>query len=75
MTIKLVHSEEGDWTGLYRDGELLVQDHRLTVEDVLEALEINFAVEQVLSQEYLNDAGRLPVKYSEIPKDVFVEVD
>lgn len=41
--IILVHGAD-DWVGLYVDGQLVAQDHRLDGQDVLEALDLNFKV-------------------------------
>jgi len=44
--IVLVDCEGGDWEGLYIDGKLADEGHRLTVYGVLTALNIEFDIEE-----------------------------
>jgi hypothetical protein len=63
-------TNEDDWEGLYIDGELEVEAHRLSVEDVLAVLGI-YAEYITCDQDWLFDRGYLP---SDL-KDVVVSDD
>lgn len=61
MDVVLMQSEEGDWQGLYINGELEVEDHSLSPSQVLDALGIpHTAVSKDLS-----DTGRCPLRLVE----------
>jgi hypothetical protein len=63
-------TNEDDWEGLYIDGKIAVQDHKLRVEDVLDALGI-CAESVTCDYDWLFDQGYLP---SDL-KDVVVQDD
>lgn len=62
MTIHLVGTAEGDWVGLYVNGELKVEDHSLSPHDVLKALGLRFTEKEV---EEL-PTGSLPQHYKDL---------
>lgn len=40
--ITFVHSEDGDWVGIYIDGVLVRQNHSYDADDMLDILEIEY---------------------------------
>lgn len=62
MTITLVYGD--DWSGLYVDGKLKFQNHRIEADDVLEALGLSF--EKKDAGEFLMITGGLPEDLSEV---------
>jgi hypothetical protein len=54
-----------DWHGLYKDGTLLVEGHKLTYEDIADALGVKIT-EKECDQEWLEDNGNLPKKLSDV---------
>jgi hypothetical protein len=55
----IVSSSSGDWSGLYKDGKLLIEDHSLRASEVLEVL--GFEVERKEAEEnWLEERGNLP---------------
>lgn len=58
-----------DWTGLYINGQLAIQNHSLSERHVLEALAkagaIEFGVAYV-DEEWLNDRGDLPESLADV---------
>jgi hypothetical protein len=42
--IKLVSAEDGDWIGLYVDGQLKIENHSLRPAEVLKALDLPFEI-------------------------------
>ena len=73
MDIVLVSSYSGDWVGLYVDGDLKAEGHRLTEYQVLRALD--FEVREIETpEEWLRyrvfggfERGCLPCSLSEVP--------
>jgi len=68
--VTFVHGDY--WMGLYADGELVREDHRIPADDALSYF-VNAHIEKVESfwvkDEWLNDQGNLPAKLSDIPKE------
>ena len=58
-------SGDADWMGLYVDGKLVLENHSLNIEDVLDALEIDFE-HPTFDSEWMEEQGTLP----EFLKDV-----
>lgn len=54
MRVHFVHSEGGDWVGLYVDGELVFSDHSLTPEKVLTILGIPYTEEDISDEDMEN---------------------
>jgi hypothetical protein len=52
-------TNEDDWEGLYIDGKIVVQNHKLSAEDVLDALGFH-AGSVTCDQDWLLDVGYLP---------------
>lgn len=44
LDIKLVTTSSGDWQGLYIDGELVCDNHRITAGDILDFLQDNLLI-------------------------------
>lgn len=60
MKISLLHSGCGDWVGMYVDGNLVIEDHRLRETELLHELRkhLNFDFENLWSKdEYLDHYG------------------
>lgn len=57
--MKIVFVEGDDWEGVYGDGKLLAEGHRLNKRDVLDALGIEYE-ELNADKQWLEDSGRLP---------------
>ena len=54
-----------DWEGLYVDGVCVRQEHRLSVKDVLEALNIDVKYKRP-DKEWIESRGHLPRQLSEV---------
>lgn len=54
-----------DWVGLYKDGNLLREDHSLAVSDVLEALGVEHET-RFADDGWLSERGWLPNKLSNV---------
>lgn len=61
--VQIVCSDEGDWEGLYIDGELKDQDHTLSVGDVLAALGVTYETYSV----EMGNGSHLPAKAADLP--------
>lgn len=61
--ITLVREVSGDWIGLYKDGELVMENHSLQEEDVLRAVDVEYAV---IHDVDLSDGASLPRKLSDL---------
>ena len=62
--------ETYDWVGIYKDDILLIEDHTLCCEQVLDALDIKYEWEEINSNDFIKmfRNGRLPKNYSEFEK-------
>lgn len=65
MKVTLVSSEDGDWEGIYVDGELKKEEHLLDAGHVLQALGILFEHKTIEMDGY--NMSRLPLKESDLP--------
>lgn len=54
-----------DWCGLYKDGKLMVEDHRLTYEDLAGVLGVTINT-ITPDQEWLEDNGKLPCNLADV---------
>lgn len=54
-----------DWEGIYVDGKLKYQTHRITAQDVLEVLGVDFTEAEV-DNEWLASGGCLPKHEAEL---------
>lgn len=61
-------TNEDDWEGLYVDGKIVVQDHKLRVEDVLAALGI-YAETVTCDHDWLLNFGYLPNNLEDVKLD------
>lgn len=61
-------SMNDDWYGLYIDGKIVMQDHALSVQEVLRALKIKFEYKECDS-EWSEDKGDLPDELDEVEFD------
>jgi hypothetical protein len=67
MKITFVDSDGGDWEGLYIDGKLVMENHRLEIHDVLKA--VGFKYKHVVADdEWLARHGSLPEQLSKLKK-------
>lgn len=62
---EIVIVNHDDWQGIYVDGKLLMQDHRLRLSDVLTALGIKLN-ERWVDGEWLETEGLLPEDLNEV---------
>lgn len=68
MTKKItIATNYDDWEGLYVDGILFTEGHKLRSEDIFEALGIHY--EEVSAGSYLENYGRLPENLDELEED------
>lgn len=60
MRIRLVQAD--DWSGVYIDGELKLEDHYIDVEDILEVIGADYTAEEPAEEQYtyLEQTGRFP---------------
>jgi hypothetical protein len=65
--IEIVSSSDGDWEGLYLNGELKAEGHSLNLWDVFEAIGLAAGFREVDS-DWLNDRGNLPTGIAELPQ-------
>lgn len=66
MTKKItIVTNEDDWEGLYLDGKLAVQDHKLRVDDVLKALGL-LADYVVCDYDWMADQSYLPSDLTDV---------
>jgi hypothetical protein len=66
MTIPTIVIVKADgWQGLYKDGKLVCEDHRVTYKDLAEALGI-VVYEKEADQGWLEDEGNLPKNLSDV---------
>lgn len=63
MKIALVDGD--DWKGLYIDGKLVMENHQLSVYDILDAISIKYKYVPV-DEDWLMARGHLPDKLSEV---------
>ena len=67
MKLHIIRSEDYDWIGLYRDGELLHEGHSIQEEDLVKLLGFE-AGHSVKDQEWFEQqGGRCP---NTLPEDV-----
>jgi hypothetical protein len=63
----VIVSNENDWEGLYVDGQLICENHSLSVHDIARAADLNLSV--VYVNEWLGEqVSSLPLKLADIPK-------
>jgi hypothetical protein len=65
MIVDLVHSEYGDWTGLYVNGSLVMEGYSLDPVDVLSALKMDYT-EHIWDAEDSIYKESLPDKLNEV---------
>lgn len=61
----MVSSASGDWEGLYVDGVLKAEGHRVRTDEVLAILGIKIE-EKECEEDWLESRGEFPVKLSEV---------
>ncbi|CCF83473.1 hypothetical protein [Nitrolancea hollandica] len=74
LVVRLV-SGESEWTGIYVNGELFMDSSSIypnTVIDALKAAGVD-AEDITVTDEWMEDVGRLPKQFSDIPEEVKVE--
>jgi len=54
--IHFIHSDTGDWTGMYIDGKLAIEGHKVTAKDVLDALGYKYT-QECHYEDYFEDNG------------------
>lgn len=67
MKITFVDDDCSDWEGMYIDGKLVVEDHRLDLYQVLDLIGVKYKYVQA-DAEWLGECGRLPDKLSKVKK-------
>jgi len=67
MKITFVDDDCGDWEGLYIDGKLVMENHRLEIYDILDAIGVKYNYVQA-DDEWLANHGRLPDELSKVKK-------
>ena len=74
--VALVTSSEGDWEGLYVDGELVAEDHSIPTRWTMlllakEHVEVGTFSQHEVDQEWLeeNSGATMPHFFSELPED------
>lgn len=70
MVIQIVNDPDGDWVGLYADGELKFEGHSLNGNQALEALSIPFQRYEVDVQ--VTNCS-CPQRFEDIPDEAFLE--
>mgnify|MGYP001568430032 FL=1 len=64
---RIVFVSGEDWTGVYLNGRLLVQNSSILAKDILKHL--GYEIEDMeVDQEWLEDQGELPIQLKNIPK-------
>ena len=63
----VIATNYNDWEGLYINGVLATQSHSLRIEDVLEALGIDYSYKEV--KDYLYEYEVLPVDIKDIDEE------
>ena len=63
--ITLVDCPGGDWEGLYVNGKLIMENHRLELDDVLDAIGVNYQ-SITADDDWMAEVGTLPDKLSEV---------
>jgi hypothetical protein len=71
VSVQFVRSPDGDWVGMYVNGELVAENHSLQEEDVVNALTDRHGLSLKLNQtrwdwDLEKDGGRLPDQLSEV---------
>lgn len=73
--IKIDYVTGDDWEGLYIDGNLVEENHTISIFDLLETLEdrklLTFECTEV-NQNYLEDLGNLPDNFEALDKNEFL---
>ncbi len=64
MNLVLV-TNYSDWEGLYKDGELVLEGHRVSREDIFNLLGINYDVVEA-AEGWIESRGSLPQKLSDV---------
>jgi hypothetical protein len=65
MKITIVSSSSGDWEGLYIDGVLKLEEHRISNEDLLKAAGV-VAESFEAAEGWVEDRGSLPELLSDV---------
>lgn len=55
-----------DWEGIYVDGVLKLEDHRIRINDLFELFSDFITVEEIDAGEYLSEMGRFPSTVEEL---------
>ncbi len=58
-------SDDNDWEGLYINGKLVMENHRLDWDDILDAIGVEYET-IVADDEWLAEHGTLPDKLSDV---------
>lgn len=66
MKLNIVMSEEGDWEGLYLDGNLVAQGHSITARDALEAIGHKVDWSEATTAQLEQHGNSLPDNLSEL---------
>lgn len=67
MKITLVDPSSSDWQGLYIDGKLVMENHQLSIYEILDAIGIDYKYIEA-DDEWLANRGSLPEKLSQVKK-------
>jgi hypothetical protein len=65
VKITVVGHPGGDWEGLFVDGKLLCEGHRLEWWQVLDALKVEYATLEA-DEEWMYDVGRFPERLKDV---------
>lgn len=55
-----------DWEGIYVDGVLKLQDHKIRIQDLFELFSDFITVEEIDAYDYLAEMGSLPTTVKEL---------
>lgn len=75
MNVKYVSSSHGDWAGVYLNGKLYDEGHSIPVWLWIDLFNLNSVTEAVqfeVDGDWLEEGGKLPQNFCDIPKDKFV---
>jgi len=65
MTSKITIVDGDSWEGLYIDGKLIIENHTLSLYDVLDAIGVKYK-HVLVDDEWLYKHGTLPKKLSDV---------
>ena len=71
-TLSYVSSSNGDWCGIYVDGQLYTEGHSITVWEwlqIIKTLLIDTTKEHEVDGDWLEEGGSFPQSFSDIPSE------